>query len=187
MLRFRFSERFIVMVNSQYRINGQAVRRKDVTALFLGSGLGPRSYAIIEQGMVSRLIESSPAQLRAFIDEAVGVSRYQEKRREVERHLNHTRDNLNRLNDIRVQHETRLQTLKAQAEQAQIYKELRAQQRQTRTHLLYGLWYSWNEAHQSAQAKHNTLEQEQQSLETQKTQLEQQIIDAQTLVGKRSS
>ncbi len=157
---------------SQYRINGQVCRRKDVTALFLGSGLGPRSYAIIEQGMISRLIESSPVQLRTYIEEAAAVSRYQEKRKDIERHLAQTQGNLARLNDIKVQMEERLTVLKEQAQQAQQYKDMRTKQRQLRSDLLYHLWHVWTQAARDALQRQSTLEQELQALEKQKTQQE---------------
>ena len=86
---------------SDYFINGTKVRRKDITQLFLGTGLGTRSYAIIEQGMISRVIEARPDDLRAFLEEAAGISRYKERRRETESRIGHTRENLDRLNDLR--------------------------------------------------------------------------------------
>jgi chromosome segregation protein len=86
---------------STYFINGARCRRKDITQLFLGTGLGSRSYAIIEQGMISRLIEAKPDDLRAFLEEAAGISKYKERRRETENRIAHTRENLDRLNDIR--------------------------------------------------------------------------------------
>ena len=86
---------------SDYFLNGSRCRRKDITDIFLGTGLGPRSYAIIEQGMISRLIEARPEELRVYIEEAAGISRYKERRKETETRLTNTRDNLARLNDIR--------------------------------------------------------------------------------------
>ena len=82
---------------SDYFINGTKVRRKDITQLFLGTGLGTRSYAIIEQGMISRIIEARPDDLRAFLEEAAGISRYKERRRETESRIAQTRENLDRL------------------------------------------------------------------------------------------
>ena len=87
--------------DSNYFLNGQKCRRKDITSLFMGTGLGPRSYAIIEQGTITRLIESKPQDLRVFIEEAAGISRYKERRRETENRIRHTRENLERLVDIR--------------------------------------------------------------------------------------
>ncbi len=86
---------------SNYYLNNSRCRRKDITAIFLGTGIGPRSYAIIEQGMISRLIEAKPEELRTFIEEAAGISKYRERRRETENRIRHTRENIDRLNDIR--------------------------------------------------------------------------------------
>jgi chromosome segregation protein len=86
-----------------YFLNGSKCRRRDITDIFLGTGLGPRSYAIIEQGTISRLIESKPQELRVFIEEAAGISKYKERRKETETRIRHTRENLTRLNDIRVE------------------------------------------------------------------------------------
>ncbi|HEY5103208.1 MAG TPA: AAA family ATPase, partial [Steroidobacteraceae bacterium] len=85
---------------SNYFINGVRCRRKDITQLFLGTGLGSRSYAIIEQGMISRIIESKPEDMRCFVEEAAGISRYKERRRETESRIAETRENLERLQDV---------------------------------------------------------------------------------------
>jgi chromosome segregation protein len=86
---------------SQYFLNNVRCRRKDITSIFLGTGLGPRSYAIIEQGMISRFVEAKPDELRTYLEEAAGISKYKERRRETENRIRHTRDNLDRLNDVR--------------------------------------------------------------------------------------
>src|SRR6266851_7404965 len=105
---------------SDYFINGTKVRRKDITQLFLGTGLGTRSYAIIEQGMISRVIEARPDDLRAFLEEAAGISRYKERRRETESRIGHTRENLDRLNDLREEVEKQLrQRQRSDLEQAE--------------------------------------------------------------------
>ncbi|MGL5707370.1 MAG: chromosome segregation protein SMC, partial [Aeromonas sp.] len=121
---------------NHYQINGQKCRRKDVTDLFLGTGLGPRSYAIIEQGTVSRLVESRPAALKLFMEEAAGVSRYKERRRETEQRIRHTQENLERLGDIRGELGSRLDHLKAQAETAERYKQLKSRSRAARAELI---------------------------------------------------
>ena len=121
---------------NHYQINGQKCRRKDVTDLFLGTGLGPRSYAIIEQGTVSRLVESRPADLKLFMEEAAGVSRYKERRRETEQRIRHTQENLERLGDIRGELGSRLDHLKAQAETAERYKQLKGRSRAARAELI---------------------------------------------------
>ncbi|HHM05349.1 MAG TPA: chromosome segregation protein SMC [Gammaproteobacteria bacterium] len=114
---------------SQYSLNGSRCRRKDITDIFLGTGLGPRSYAIIEQGTISRLIEARPEELRVFLEEAAGVSKYKERRRETENRIRHTKDNLNRLNDVRDELEKRLQVLQRQAKTAERYKTLKQEER----------------------------------------------------------
>jgi chromosome segregation protein len=111
---------------SSYHINGQHVRRKDVTDIFLGTGLGARAYAIIEQGMISRIIEAKPEELRIFLEEAAGVSKYRDRRRETESRLGDTRDNLTRVSDILQELEKQLEHLGAQAEIARQYRALEA-------------------------------------------------------------
>ena len=109
---------------SSYFINNQSVRRKDVQDIFMGTGLGPRAYAIIGQGMISRIIEAKPEELRVFLEEAAGVSKYKERRRETENRLNDTRDNLTRLEDIQRELDTQVERLQAQAIVAQEYRDL---------------------------------------------------------------
>ena len=96
---------------SNYFLNSQKCRRKDITDIFLGTGLGPRSYSIIEQGMISNLIEAKPEELRVYIEEAAGISKYKERRRETERRISHTKDNLDRLHDLRDELERQLHHL----------------------------------------------------------------------------
>ncbi len=133
---------------STYYLNGSKCRRRDITDLFLGTGLGPRSYAIIEQGMISRLIESKPQELRVFIEEAAGISRYKERRRETENRLKSTRENLERLEDVRQELGKQLDKLKRQAAAARRYKELKAQERSLKAELAALRWL----------AKHHELE-----------------------------
>ncbi len=109
---------------STYWINNQAVRRKDVYDLFMGTGLGPRAYAIIGQGMISRVIESRPEELRVFLEEAAGVSKYRERRKETEGRLSDTRENLARIEDIRLELEGQITKLEQQAEVAQRFSDL---------------------------------------------------------------
>ncbi len=108
---------------SSYYINNTHVRRRDITDMFLGTGLGPRAYAIIEQGMISRVIEARPEELRVFLEEAAGVSRYKERRKETERRLADTRENLARVNDIRAELGQQIEKLDAQAKVATQYRE----------------------------------------------------------------
>jgi chromosome segregation protein len=109
---------------SSYFINNQAVRRRDVQDVFLGTGLGPRAYAIIGQGTISRIIESKPEELRLFLEEAAGVSKYKERRRETENRLEDTRENLTRVSDILRELNANLDKLEKQAEVAAKYREL---------------------------------------------------------------
>ena len=111
---------------SSYFINNQPVRRRDVQDVFLGTGLGPRAYAIIGQGTISRIIESKPEELRLFLEEAAGVSKYKERRRETENRLSDTRENLTRVEDILRELNTNLEKLEKQAEVAQKYNALQA-------------------------------------------------------------
>lgn len=121
---------------SNYFINGQHVRRKDVYDLFMGTGLGPRAYAIIGQGMISRVIESRPEELRVFLEEAAGVSKYRERRRETEGRLEDARENLSRVEDIRLELSQRIESLTAQAEVAGRYQGLIARRTERQTLLL---------------------------------------------------
>ena len=125
---------------SSYYLNGTRCRRRDIMDLFLGTGLGPRSYAIIEQGMISRLIEARPEELREFIEEAAGISKYKERRRETENRIRHTQENLDRLNDIREELGKRLTHLKRQATIAEKYKTLKQEQRRLVSELLALRW-----------------------------------------------
>ena len=113
---------------SSYYINNQAVRRRDIQDIFLGTGLGPRAYAIIGQGMISRIIEARPEELRIFLEEAAGVSKYKERRRETENRLQDTRENLLRVEDILRELNTNLEKLQSQAAVAQKFHELQADQ-----------------------------------------------------------
>jgi len=130
---------------SAYFLNGTKCRRKDITDIFLGTGLGPRSYAIIEQGMISRLIESKPAELRIFIEEAAGISKYKERRRETENRIRHTRENLERLEDIREELGKQLAHLQRQATAAMKYKEFKAEERELKSQLSVLRWQRFNQ------------------------------------------
>jgi chromosome segregation protein len=121
---------------SSYYLNGARCRRKDVTHLFLGTGLGPRSYSIIEQGMVSRLIEARPEDMRSYLEEAAGISRYKERRRETELRISHTRENLERLGDLREEVGRQLEHLEKQSQLAEKYKELKQRERRLAAELI---------------------------------------------------
>ena len=122
--------------NSAYFLNGVRCRRKDITQLFLGTGLGSRSYAIIEQNMISRVIEARPEDMRGFLEEAAGISRYKERRRETETRIAHTRENLERLGDLREEVEKQLRHLQRQAATARRYQALKQEERQLQAELL---------------------------------------------------
>jgi chromosome segregation protein len=121
---------------SNYFLNNTRCRRRDITDIFLGTGLGPRSYSIIEQGTISRLIEAKPDDLRAFLEEAAGISKYKERRRETENRIKHTRENLDRLSDLLEEIDKQIEKLKRQSRAAERYKELKAEERQVKAELL---------------------------------------------------
>ena len=125
---------------SAYFLNGVKCRRRDIADLFLGTGLGPRSYSIIEQGMISRIIEARPEDLRSYLEEAAGISKYKERRKETERRIEHTRENLDRLNDLREEIQKQLRHLERQAATAEKYKELKANERRAKAELLSLRW-----------------------------------------------
>jgi len=143
---------------SDYFLNNSKCRRRDITDLFLGTGLGPRSYAIIEQGMISRLIESKPQELRIFIEEAAGISKYKERRRETENRMQHTRDNLDRLNDVRDELGSQLDKLQRQAAAARRYKDLKSQERKYKAELQALRWLAQEQ--QAEQIRTTIREQE---------------------------
>lgn len=121
---------------SKYFLNGSACRRRDVIDIFLGTGLGPRSYAIIEQGTISRLIEARPEDLRVYLEEAAGISKYKERRRETETRMRHARENLNRLDDLLEEVNKQINNLQRQAKTAEKYQRLKQEERKARATLL---------------------------------------------------
>lgn len=114
---------------NSYYLNGTKCRRRDITDIFLGTGLGPRSYAIIEQGMISKLIEAKPEELRVYIEEAAGISKYKERRRDTENRMRRTHENLERLTDIRDELERQLSRLHRQSQAAEKYTEFKKEER----------------------------------------------------------
>ncbi len=136
--------------DSTYYINSIPVRRRDIHDLFLGTGLGPRAYAIIEQGMISRVIEAKPEELRIFLEEAAGVSKYKERRKETEGRLRDTRENLSRVEDIRIELGSQLEKLEQQAKVATEYRACEANLRRAQQLL----WYSRQQDAASARARH---------------------------------
>ncbi len=130
---------------NSYFLNGAKCRRRDITDIFLGTGLGPRSYSIIEQGMISKLIEAKPEDLRNFIEEAAGISKYKERRRETENRIRRTHENLARLTDLREELERQLERLHRQAESAKKYQEYKAEERQLKAQLSALRWQDLND------------------------------------------
>ncbi len=126
---------------SSYFLNGNKCRRRDIQDIFLGTGFGPRSYSIIEQGMISQLVEAKPEELRVYLEEAAGISKYKERRRETENRIRHTRENLERISDIREELGRQLDRLERQAQAAERYRELRAEENLV-TAQLYALRYA---------------------------------------------
>ncbi|MGG5291008.1 chromosome segregation protein SMC [Pseudomonas shirazensis] len=123
-----------------YYLNGTKCRRRDITDIFLGTGLGPRSYSIIEQGMISKLIEAKPEELRNFIEEAAGISKYKERRRETETRIRRTQENLARLTDLRDELGRQLERLHRQAQAAEKYREYKAEERLLKARLSALRW-----------------------------------------------
>ena len=121
---------------SNYFLNGTRCRRKDITGVFLGTGLGPRSYSIIEQGMISRLIEAKPEEMRVFLEEAAGISKYKERRRETSNRIRHTKENLDRLRDVLEEVEKQIKHLDRQAKTAERYGRYKAEERRKAAELL---------------------------------------------------
>ena len=127
-----------------YFLNGSKCRRRDIMDIFLGTGLGPRSYAIISQGIISNLIESKPEELRVFIEEAAGISKYKERRRDTENRIRRTNENLERLTDLRDELGRQLGHLERQAQAAEKYKEYKAEERLKKAQLSALKWQSIN-------------------------------------------
>lgn len=142
---------------SLYMLNGSRCRRKDITDIFLGTGLGSRSYAIIEQGTISRMVEAKPEDLRVHIEEAAGISKYKERRSETETRMQHTRENLERLDDLREEVEKQIKHLQKQAEKAEKYTELKKEERRYKLELLAMRWQTYHQAAQTLENKLHTV------------------------------
>ena len=163
---------------SSYYINNQPVRRRDIQDIFLGTGLGPRAYAIIGQGMISRIIEAKPDDMRIFLEEAAGVSKYKERRRETENRLSDTRENLTRVEDILRELGTNLEKLEGQAEVAQRFKTLQADGEEKQQLL----WLLRKREAQVEQERHQrAIEQAQIDLEAQTAQLRHVEAELETM------
>ncbi|NDU85349.1 MAG: chromosome segregation protein SMC [Ferrovum sp.] len=166
---------------SRYFINDSVVRRRDVQDVFLGTGLGPRSYAIIEQGMISRIIESRPEEIRVFLEEAAGISRYRERRRESLQRLDETRPHLERTREVLGELARQVDKVKSQAAQAIRWRELQTQRQETQNRLNYG-------RQQEAEAERDhcaeKMHQEQQRLEQLQTDhgLKERVVEVERQV-----
>ena len=165
---------------STYFINNQIVRRRDITDLFLGTGVGARGYAVIEQGMISRIIEARPEELRAYIEEAAGVSKYKERRKETEGRLKDTREHLQRLGDLQNELARQVEKLEKQAETAERYKSLTTQLNQQQDLLDYAQWQQSLAAADKATAQHQSLQAQQDETAAQVQALNDEVHALQT-------
>ncbi len=156
---------------STYFLNGTRCRRKDITSVFLGTGLGPRSYSIIEQGMISRLIEAKPEEMRVFLEEAAGISKYKERRKETSNRIKHTRENLSRLQDVLEEVEKHIKHLDRQAKTAERYSRYKDEERRTSAELLALRLHHLDDKASSAGTR----------LDERKTRLEEQIASQRKL------
>lgn len=154
---------------SNYYLNGSKCRRRDITDIFLGTGLGPRSYAIIEQGMISRLIEAKPDELRIYIEEAAGISKYKERRRDTEGRMRRTMENLERLTDIRDELARQLSRLERQAKAAEKYSEYKKDERQLTAELLALKWRGFDMSATEQKQIIGSFEVEQERIVTQRS------------------
>ncbi|MEP4484661.1 MAG: chromosome segregation protein SMC [Halioglobus sp.] len=160
---------------SEYFLNGTKCRRRDITDIFLGTGLGARSYAIIEQGMISRLIESKPEELRIFIEEAAGISKYKERRKETESRMRRTMENLERLTDLRDEMERQLQNLQRQAQAAEKYSEFKEEERTLKAQLQTLQWLDLDERISTANQSIGELEVKLESIHAEHQQVDTAI------------
>ena len=156
---------------STYSLNGTECRRKDITDIFLGTGLGPRSYAVIEQEMATKLISSKPEELRAYIEEVAGISIYRERKKETESRIKKTRENLNRVSDLRDEIERTLVKLNQQVKSAEKYNFLKEKEKKLNGLLKAFSWQARNEA-----ASKLDLSVKQTELEIEKLQSEKQTL-----------
>ncbi|MBE9549796.1 MAG: chromosome segregation protein SMC [Proteobacteria bacterium] len=152
---------------SNYHLNGGRCRKKDITNVFLGTGLGPRSYSIIEQGMISQIIEAKPEEVRGHLEEAAGISKYKERRRDTENRIARTRDNLDRLNDLREEIGKHIDRLKRQARAAERWKKYKQESRVLESSLLALGWRELN-----ARAERKAIE-----LKSVETSMESKVAD----------
>ena len=176
---------------SNYYLNGTSCRKKDITDVFLGTGLGPRSYAIIEQGMISQLVSAKPEEMRGYIEEVAGISRYLERKKETESRIRRTRENLSRLEDLREEISRLLFKLQRQAKAAEKYHELRKDETKSQLMLLGSKWrdvslvlMAKEEAVKSQELKVEEINSEKNTSDSEIIKLRAQQIELQTALDK---
>ena len=157
---------------SGYYLNQSRCRRRDITDLFLGTGLGARSYSIIEQGMVSQIVESAPEDLRVHLEEAAGISKYKERRKETESRMKATRENLDRLNDVREEVDKQLVNLERQAKQAEKYTELKTEKARVEAELAALSWQKLETERRAVEEKLKNTERVMEELAAVRTRVE---------------
>ena len=165
---------------SRYFLNGVKCRRKDITSLFLGTGLGPRSYAIVQQDTISKLIEAKPDDMRVFLEEASGVSKYKQKRKETESRIKNTKENLNRLNDLREEIEKQIRRLKTQSNAAKRYKKYKTREKEIHAEVLFtkinSLLSELNDHEKEVKQHQNTFDQSLTELRKIEADIEEQRV-----------
>src|SRR5210317_1159148 len=171
---------------SSYFLNGTRCRRKDITSVFLGTGLGPRSYSIIEQGMISRVIESKPEEMRVFLEEAAGISKYKERRRETSNRIKHTKENLDRLLDVLEEVEKQIKHLDRQAKTAERYGRYKDEERKTAAELLGLRLRDLDKKSSAAAAKLGETETAHEALVAKQRKIEARIEDARVRQADRT-
>ncbi len=169
---------------SLYLLNGSRCRRRDIRDLFLGTGVGTRSYAVIEQGMISRVVEAKPEELRGFLEEAAGISRYRERRRETESRLQQARDNLARLCDVRAEIDAQLTRVQQQARAAERYRRLKEEERRVKAELLA---LAWRGLERQSQAHGKVTEGQLLALEAATTELRECELQIEQLRGQHEA
>ncbi|MDX1589703.1 MAG: chromosome segregation protein SMC [Oleiphilaceae bacterium] len=171
---------------SEYFMNKSRCRRRDITDLFLGTGLGPRSYAIIEQGMISRLIEAKPEELRNYIEEAAGISRYKERRRETESRMRRTVENIERLTDLRDELGRQLEHLERQARAAEKYRSFKQDERRLQAELAALRWQGLDNQLQQSRSAIGEAELELEKALGERLSLENELERLRDAHGERS-
>ena len=161
---------------SNYYLNGTSCRKKDITDVFLGTGLGPRSYAIIEQGMISQLVSAKPDEMRGYIEEVAGISRYLERKKETESRIKRTRENLSRLDDLRDEIQRLLFKLQRQAKAAEKYHELRKDEKEAQLLLLGAKWRDVSNVLESKEKAVKVQELKVEEINSQKNTSDSEII-----------